>query len=58
MHGESAIHSLMHGALQHGTKATKQTAAEATEGVGVEGKTPLHNKYRELITVQASSQWL
>ena len=55
--GESAIHSWVHGALQHGTKAAKLTAAEAAGGTGVEGETPLH-KYRELVTVQASSQWL
>ena len=55
---ESAMQSLMHATLQHGTEATKQTAAEAAIGVGVEGKTPLHNKCRELVTVQASPQWL
>lgn len=34
MQGESAMQSLMHGALQHGTEATKQTVAEAAIGVG------------------------
>lgn len=57
MQGESAIHSWVHGALQHGTEAAELTAAEAAGGMGVEGETPLH-KYRELVTVQASSQWL
>lgn len=57
MQGESAIHSWVHSALQHGTEAAELTAAEAAGGMGVEGETPLQ-KYRELVTVQASSQWL
>ena len=48
----------IHGALQHGTEATRQTAVEAAIVVGVEGETHLHSKYGELVTVRGRSQQL
>ena len=50
----------MFGTLQHGTKAPKQTEAEAVGVVGVEDKTSLSlsYKYEGLITVLGLSKQL